>query len=677
MRIVIFQRDLGEGGIQKSLVNLLNNIDNSLVEVDLYLWERKQFFEIENKQINIIYKKQPNKLVDLIYKMCPFRILKWFYRPSVKEEYDVAVDFSGYANYCALEALGVSARRRVIWVHNDMEQNLKCERKYRVLWWAFRKKFAMFDEVVAVSEGAKKSFLRVMKVDPERVKVVPNYVDAEEIESKGRELVDIKLDKRCVNLVLVGRLTYQKGVDIAIEELGRAVKKNKKLRLYVIGDGAERGKLEKKVRRDGLEDYVVFLGAQKNPYKYMEKMDGMVVTSRFEGQGIAMIEARALGLPVIMSANLREVVTDIKPVKDVAEAMAKMTRKKRVLESLAEYNREVMDGFGEVIRDNKRRVVFVAAGGGHLAELLQLQKIFERYDYTVVTERDETTQKLGKRFRGRVRLLPRYGGSLVKRANEIIQILAGSKRIIKELRPEYVVTTGSGMAGIFCWMAKRRGAKVIFIETAANVSSPSKTGKKVYGFADLFVIQHEELKRIYPRAKYGGLIFGEASSARDGKYGLVLMGTQPQQFARLVGLLETVKLSGKVVIQSGNTDIASKKYEVREFVKQGEFDSLVSGARYVITHGGVGSIMTALAYGKPVLVVPRERRYGEHVNNHQKEIAKKLEKSGYVLVAENEKEFKKGVIQLLTGRLKKPVFNNSKLVNMVSEYIDGEDAKNN
>jgi len=79
--------------------------------------------------------------------------------------------------------------------------------------------------------------------------------------------------------------------------------------------------------------------------------------------------------------------------------------------------------------------------------------------------------------------------------------------LMLKIRPDFVVTTGSHNAGPMCCLAKIFGKKVIFIETFANSTSPTKAGRIIYKFADYFIVQWESMKEFYPNAIYGGWIY--------------------------------------------------------------------------------------------------------------------------------------------------------------------------
>jgi UDP-N-acetylglucosamine transferase subunit ALG13 len=479
------------------------------------------------------------------------------------------------------------------------------------------------------------------------------------------------ISNREINVISVGRLVRVKGFDLLLKDFTRALKKNNKLRLFIVGDGEERQRLQRLANKLSISKRVVWLGGQENPYEYMVKMDAFVLNSRYEGQGIVMLEALSLGLPVIVPKHLEGCVDGVKGCDDMAVELAGLKKlKRRKSGSLKKYNNEVMRKLDDVLQVPKTKGTFIAASGGHLTELLQLESIFKNYDYRLITELDDTTKKLEKKFGDKLTYLPRYSGNITGNLVLIARILHRSRRMMRKFRPDYVVSTGSGGAGIYSWVAKKRGTKIIFIETAASIVKPSKTGKRIYKSADSFVIQNKSMLEKFPKAVYGGMIF-KSGKTKNGKYGLVLMGTQPQKFTRLLEYLNAVKFKEELVVQSGHTKIDGRKYNVKKFVAQDEFNKLVMGAKYVITHGGVGSIMTALCHGKPVIVVPRERQYGEHVNDHQLEIATQLVSEKYVLMARSKAEFKKAVAKLQSAKSRVVRMDNSLMIETITELLDG------
>ncbi len=144
--------------------------------------------------------------------------------------------------------------------------------------------------------------------------------------------------------------------------------------------------------------------------------------------------------------------------------------------------------------------------GGHINELQQLD--FKRYDYSVVTEKTKTTRGLKEKYKNRIHYLI-YGTRKKPILYFFIMLLNffRSLTIFIKIRPDIVVTTGTHTAVLMCYIAKLFGKKVIWIETFANRNSKTLAGRLVYPIADTFVVQWEEMKKIYKKAVYWGSIF--------------------------------------------------------------------------------------------------------------------------------------------------------------------------
>ena len=113
---------------------------------------------------------------------------------------------------------------------------------------------------------------------------------------------------------------------------------------------------------------------------------------------------------------------------------------------------------------------------------------------------------------------------------------------------------------------------------------------------------------------------------------LVLCGTQKQDFSRMIRAVEELADEHEVIVQGGHNQYESNKVKVLGFISQEEMNELYDQADYIITHAGAGSMIQSLKKGKITIAVPRLSKYGEHVNDHQIELADKLEKLGYLLV---------------------------------------------
>ena len=337
-QIAIFQSDLRVGGIQKALINILREIDYDACQVDLYLYDEGSFFDVPAHERLKIIRLRPGFAAlkrfvyfDLLYALSG--------DITGGKEYDVSVDFNSYQNECAVGALKTRARKKIMWIHNDMEIKLRNEPKYRVLWHFFKRKLRYYDAFAAVSPGIIDGFRRASGVKDKPITPIPNHIDTAEIFRKKDFPVDFHPDPGKLNLCSVGRICHQKGYDLLTGYLAEVKKRRQDFHFYLIGDGPDRAALERQIYSLGLREFVTLLGNQKNPFCYMDKMDGFVLTSRYEGQGMVIREAQALGLPLYISRNLEPYNPGIRGYEDMTEALsaAEKPSKKRY-DDLADYN---------------------------------------------------------------------------------------------------------------------------------------------------------------------------------------------------------------------------------------------------------------------------------------------------------------------------------------------------
>jgi UDP-N-acetylglucosamine:LPS N-acetylglucosamine transferase len=155
-----------------------------------------------------------------------------------------------------------------------------------------------------------------------------------------------------------------------------------------------------------------------------------------------------------------------------------------------------------------KRVLFISSTGGHLSELMKLKPMFKDYDYQIMTEKTKTNSMLKEEFGNRIHYVP-YGTQdhLLKYIFIFAFNWIKSFVLFVKYRPEYIITTGTHTAVPMCHIAHLFKAKVIWIETLANATTPTKAGDMVKDIADLIVVQWESMLDVYPDAVYGGWIY--------------------------------------------------------------------------------------------------------------------------------------------------------------------------
>ena len=120
---------------------------------------------------------------------------------------------------------------------------------------------------------------------------------------------------------------------------------------------------------------------------------------------------------------------------------------------------------------------------------------------------------------------------------------------------------------------------------------------------------------------------------------LVLCGTQKQDFTRMIKLVEQVSKLEKVVVQAGHNQYESNSMEIFSFVSNDKIQKLYEEADLIVTHAGAGSMLQAIQNHKKIIAVPRLEKYGEHVNDHQIELAQKFESLGYLIAYQDGEDF--------------------------------------
>ncbi len=151
----------------------------------------------------------------------------------------------------------------------------------------------------------------------------------------------------------------------------------------------------------------------------------------------------------------------------------------------------------------------------------------------------------------------------------------------------------------------------------------------------------------------------------------VTIGTQQQNFKRMFDYINKIETDEEFIIQKGKSKYALKdKFKTYDFLTYEQMKKFIKRARVVITHGGGGTIFTALREGKKVIIVPRLHKYHEHINDHQLEISEYLEKQGYCLVARNFEEFNDALEKVDSYKFKKYVSYEKEFIKNIEKEID-------
>lgn len=309
-KVLFLSDSLTCGGSEQSLVSLLTTLDYSKIEVDLWLRTRGGVFErFLPKEVNIIdYQPLPTNRLGFWFAQKLYSIdlrlysgkrhsaeMLWSrveqYIAPMEAEYDVAISFQqGFPTFYL--ATKVKARKKAARVNIDMLKafyNQDFCRKY----------YDHCDMVVAISDALKDQLYSTNYVtDKTKVKVIFNVFSVEFIRRMADDTAFTDGFKG-LRIVTTGRLVEQKGYHLAIRAAEILKQKGLDFRWYFVGEGGKREELENMIAAKKLQQNVILLGMQPNPYPFMKKCDIYVQTSLFEGFGRTVTEAKILQRPIV------------------------------------------------------------------------------------------------------------------------------------------------------------------------------------------------------------------------------------------------------------------------------------------------------------------------------------------------------------------------------------------
>lgn len=155
---------------------------------------------------------------------------------------------------------------------------------------------------------------------------------------------------------------------------------------------------------------------------------------------------------------------------------------------------------------------------------------------------------------------------------------------------------------------------------------------------------------------------------------LVTLGTQDKSFSRLLDSvqkeIDNGNIKDKVVVQAGFTKYDSNDMEIFDLIDRDKFGSLINECDLLITHGGVGSILTGLKNNKKVIVCPRLAKYHEHINDHQVQIVDNFYNEGYILKYCDGDDLGEIIKKVDRFKPKKYVSNTKNMISIIEKFID-------
>lgn len=319
--IIFISTALWIGGIESALVNLLNRIDYNKYNVTcLILYNYTDMAHRIPKECKLIIAdrdklisfKEPYKYSRLFHLLekpqnaSHFRLFIWkvlcfffkgleakLYSKYIKkqmksEHFDTAVIYSDVVAETAVR--GISADKFLMFYHHGAMRKVYHDK------YGYKKS----SKIITVSYSQAEALRDFRHQYKNKIIAINNIIDVDDIKERSKESIDIEFPEDKFNIVSCGRLSPEKGMDLAIEACKILIDKGyANFKWWVVGGGPIEKDLTKQIENFGVEDHIELLGMQSNPYPYIAKSDLLVQPSRFEGHSVAIMEAKILGTPIV------------------------------------------------------------------------------------------------------------------------------------------------------------------------------------------------------------------------------------------------------------------------------------------------------------------------------------------------------------------------------------------
>ena len=325
-QLLIISGGMEIGGIERSLLGLLGELDYERYDVDLLLFSvGGELLPLVDKRCNILPEMKQCAAMTLpisaAIKSAPvigikravnrilstkkygsddgatFALLSSYWRscvknmPAQKKKYDVAISFMWPHDYAVKN---VTADKKIAWIHTDYTIAKMDFDKDEKVW-------KQFDKIAGVSDEVGEAFKKVYPSLSDRIITIENILSADFVKSQAEKEKPDGFDLSEKSVLSVGRFTHQKAFELAAESCRIMKEKGCNFKWYLIGYGPDEELIRSKIKENNVEDTMIILGKKTNPYPYMAACDVYAQPSRYEGKAVTVREAQTLGKPVLIT----------------------------------------------------------------------------------------------------------------------------------------------------------------------------------------------------------------------------------------------------------------------------------------------------------------------------------------------------------------------------------------
>lgn len=330
-RIFIAMHYLEIGGAETSLIGLLHSFDYSQYEVDLFLYahrgellryipkevhllpEEKKYAQLEIPIVEVL--KQGSLDIALARLWGKYKYARYAkknrvtegsgifqyvqdavmpFLPSLKKygTYDLAISFLT-PHRIVLDK--VSAKKKIAWIHTDYSTIQVNVEKELPVW-------SQYDYIASISEEVTKAFLKPFPSLKDKIVLIENILSKDLIlQRAAEEEISFPKENGRINFLSIGRFSYAKNFDNVPDICKRIREQGLNIYWYIIGYGGDEALIRQKIAEASMQEYVLLLGKQENPYPYILACDFYIQPSRFEGKSVTVREAQLLCKPVVIT----------------------------------------------------------------------------------------------------------------------------------------------------------------------------------------------------------------------------------------------------------------------------------------------------------------------------------------------------------------------------------------
>lgn len=306
IKILFLIHDLGQGGAEKVLVNLVNNMNLEKFDITVIALfgggVNEQFLKPEIHFLVKFPKAVPGNS-KLMKFLSPEQLHKWL----IRDKYDIEISYLEGPSARIISGCRDKAKL-ISWIHGEQHNMAKLSFAFRTAKEAMEC-YSQFDKTICVSECVKNDFCSILNYKGDAT-VLYNTIESDKVRNLSQEKEVLLQDDGKICLIAVGTLKESKGYGRMLEIIRKLLSENYPVHLYILGEGPMRTDIEQYVKINDMAKAVTLLGYQTNPYKYVAKSDLFVCASLAEGFSTAVTEALILGTPVctVEVSGMRELL---------------------------------------------------------------------------------------------------------------------------------------------------------------------------------------------------------------------------------------------------------------------------------------------------------------------------------------------------------------------------------